>query len=290
MSEESSLILAPPAPVEKIKLSPEAAQMLEVALSGAALVAVVRNADENNVAVQAQVALKQVISQFDKAGKAIRDPHTKFCKDVIAFVEAQTKEAVQELDRISNTIANFHQLEMAKQRAAENAARLEREKIEQERLAEERRVREEAMAVQRRHDEEAASARRQAQEATNAKERAEAEALQREIERQKALADAKNMDAMDAIQAAYNEKAAEVAAPVREVVRAEGQRIATDWEITRINEHVLAKARPDLVRKIEFDMRAVKAELARGIKLPGVESKEVVRAGVSSRTAAAIEV
>lgn len=290
MSEESSLILAPPAPIEKLKLNPAGEQMLEVALSNAALIGKVTNADENNTAVQAQVGLKQVVSQFEKAGKAIRDPHTKFCKDVIAFVEAQTKDAVQELDRISNTIANFHQLEMAKQRAAENAARLERERIEQERLAEERRVREEAMAAQRKLDEEAAAARRQAQEATNAKQRAEAEALQREIERQKALAEAKNLDAMDAIQEKFNEKAAEVSAPVREVVRAEGQRIAMDWEITRINEHVLAKARPDLVRRYEFDQRAIKAELNRGIKLPGVEAKEVVNASVRTSAGRAVEV
>lgn len=290
MTEETSLILAPPAPIDKIKLSPEASQMMEVALSGAALIGKVTNADENSVASNAQMELKRVVSLFEKSGKAVREPHTKFCKDVIAFVDEQTKEAVRELDRISQTISSFHQLEMAKQRAAENAARLERERIENERLAEERRLREEAEAAQRKLDEEAAAARRQAQEATNAKQCAEAEALQREIERQKALAAAANHDAMDAIQEKFNEKAAEVSAPVREVVRAEGQRIATDWEITGINIHVLAKARPDLIRTIEFDKRAMKVELARGIKLPGVEAKEVVNATTTTRGTKAIDI
>ncbi len=287
---DDALILAPPAPIDKIKLNPEGAQMLERALAGSALIVRVTNADENTVAARAQADLKSVVSALDKAGKAIRDPHTKFCKDVIAFVEETTKEAVQELDRISNTIASFHQLEIAKQRAAENVARLERERIENELRAEERRLREEAVAAQRALDEQAAEARRQAQAARNAEEQAKAEALQREIERQKALATAANHDAMDAIQEKFNDQAAQIAAPVRESVRAEGQRISTDWEITRINEHQLAKARPDLVRNFEFDMRAVKAELTRGVKLPGVEAKEVVSASVRAGAGKAIDV
>lgn len=228
---DSTLILAPPAPIEKIKLNPEGAQMLERALAGAALIGKVTNADENAIAARAQADLKSIVSSLEKAGKEIRDPHTKFCKDVIAFVEETTKEAVQELERVSNTIASFHQLEIAKQRAIENAAN----------------------------------------ESLTALER----------EREAALANATSHDQRDAIQEHYSEKAAELSKPVIEPVRAEGQRISTDWEITRINEHQLAKARPDLVRKFEFDMRAVKAELARGVKLPGVEAREVVKAGVS---------
>lgn len=290
MSEEASLIVAPPAPVEKIKLSPEAEQLMEVALSNAALIGKVTNADENAAAANAQAELKRIVSMFDKAGKAIRDPHTKFCKDVIAFVEEKTKDANLELNRISTTIGNFQALELAKQRAAENAARLEQERIRKEQEAAERKLREEAAAAQRKLDEEAAEAARKLREATDAKARAEAEALQREIERQKQLAEAKNLDAMDAIQEKFSEQAAQISTPAPTPVRAEGQRVSVDWEITRINEHQLAKARPDLVRKIEFDVRSIKDELKRGVKLPGVEAREVVNATTTSRGTRAIEV
>lgn len=236
---EESLILAPPAPVEKIKLSPEAEQMMEVALSGAALIGKVTNADENAAAAAAQMELKRVVNLFEKSGEEVRAPHTKFNKDVIAFVKEHIADASRELDRVSTNIATFHQLEMAKQRAAENAAN---------------------------------------------------ESLtQLERDRETALANAKSEDERDAINEHYSDKAALVFAPVRENVRAEGQRIATDWEITSINIHVLAKARPDLIRTIEFDKRMMKAELARGIKLPGVEAKEVVNAGISTRERKAIE-
>lgn len=290
MNEETQLIVAPPAPVEKIKLSPEAEQLMEVALSNAALIGKVTNADENAAAAGAQIELKRIVTLFEKSGKAIRDPHTKFCKDVIAFVEEKTKDATMELQRISTTIGNFQQLELAKQRAAENAARLEQERIQKEQQEAERKLREEAAAAQRKLDEEAAEAARQLREATNARARAEAEALQREIERQQELAKAANLDAMDAIQEKFNEQAAQISAPIPQPVRADGQRVSVDWEITRINEHQLAKARPDLIRRIEFDLRAVKDELKRGVRLPGVEAKEVVNATVSSRGTKAIEV
>lgn len=42
----------------------------------------------------------------------------------------------------------------------------------------------------------------------------------------------------------------------------------------------LMKARPDLVRKVEFDLRSIKEELERGLKLPGVEARQVLKSGV----------
>jgi hypothetical protein len=37
------------------------------------------------------------------------------------------------------------------------------------------------------------------------------------------------------------------------------------------------RARPDLVREIKFDMVGIKEELKRGMKLPGVTAREVVK-------------
>ena len=63
-------------------------------------------------------------------------------------------------------------------------------------------------------------------------------------------------------------------------MRAKGQKLTPQWEITRINEWELARAHPELVRRIEFDMPKVKAALSLLQKLPGVEAREVVAASV----------
>lgn len=128
------------------------------------------------------------------------------------------------------------------------------------------------------------SQRRAAENARNA------ELTRLERERQEALAKAKTLDAQDAVDKHFNDKAAEVPTPIVEPVRAEGQRVTKDWEITKINEWTLAKARPDLVRRIEFDTRGIKDALKRGEKLPGVEAREVINASVRPVAQRAIEV
>ena len=50
------------------------------------------------------------------------------------------------------------------------------------------------------------------------------------------------------------------------------------------------KARPDLVRKIEWDMVAIKQLLDQGVKLPGVTAEEDLRIGVRGKMAATVEV
>ena len=106
----------------------------------------------------------------------------------------------------------------------------------------------------------------------------------REIERRREeeLAKAKSHEHREAIQARAEQEVASVAPPV-EAVRAEGQVVVEEIVIERVNEFELMKARPDLVRKVEFDMVALKAILKSGQKLPGVtfrkEIKNRVRAG-----------
>lgn len=111
-----------------------------------------------------------------------------------------------------------------------------------------------------------------------------------ERERQEAIAKVQSHDELDAINAEFNEQAQAVAQAIPQPVRAEGQIVRPTWEITRINEMQLARARPDLVRRIEFDMRAIKEELCRGVKLAGVEAREVINSGVRTTTQKAIEV
>lgn len=111
-----------------------------------------------------------------------------------------------------------------------------------------------------------------------------------ERERQEAIAKVQSHDELDAINEDFNQQAQTVVRAIPQPVRAEGQIVRPSWEITRINEMQLARARPDLVRKIEFDMRAIKEELGRGVKLAGVEAREVINSGVRTTAQNAIEV
>lgn len=113
-----------------------------------------------------------------------------------------------------------------------------------------------------------------------------------EIERERLaeIAKAKTHEQADAITERFNDLAAIATAPKPDPIRAEGQSVVVDWEITRLNEHQLARARPDLVRRIEFDMRALKDCLKRGEKLPGVEAREIVNSRVRTAPSVAIDV
>jgi hypothetical protein len=108
----------------------------------------------------------------------------------------------------------------------------------------------------------------------------QAELNEIERRRQEELAKAETHDQRDVVNARADEEA-KAAAPAVVQVRADGQRLRDEWEITQINEWALAKAHPELVRRIEFDMPKVKAalDLFDG-KLPGVIAQKVVKSSV----------
>lgn len=118
-------------------------------------------------------------------------------------------------------------------------------------LAEQRRVREEQLAQQRE--------------------------LQRiEADRQKALANATPEQAA-VLTEVINENAAlksRIESKPVEVTRSRGQTNRKFWRITQINDFQLLKARPDLVRKIEWDVVGIKQILDAGQTLPGVTAEE----------------
>lgn len=129
------------------------------------------------------------------------------------------------------------------------------------------------------------------QRAAEAAQRKELEAQERK--RQEELAKANTIDAQIAVNEKFDRQAAEVkeVAPIPEPVRAKGQVVAEKWVIERLNESELGQKRPDLVRKYEFAMDRVYAELERGVKLPGVvASKQVVSSVRLGRTQPAIDV
>lgn len=127
-----------------------------------------------------------------------------------------------------------------------------------------------------------------------AKQRAEDAARNKELQeierqRQAEIAKAKDHSALDAINTLFDQRAADQARPIEAPIRAEGQAVREVWEIESINEWVLARARPDLVRKIEFDMVAVKQALEHG-SLPGVKARKAVKATVRVASQKAIDV
>lgn len=267
-------------PVARTYSLPQEAELQKkTLLDAAALVGAVRTPDENAKAVGVQAQLKALVGLVEKARKKAKEP---ILEDGRALDEC-CRKFVAELDaealRISTEIGNFQQEELAKQRREQQRIAEEQHKIEEARQSELRRIAEEQAAAQ-------AEARRKAEEeakaARNAQEAAAAEA--RRVAAEKAAAEAaeraKEFAAAEAAQRAEAIKPAAVAP-----VRAQGQTVRTEPEITRINDWVLAKARPDLVRRLEFDMLAIKECLKRGDKLPGVEWREKIISGVRGNTA-----
>lgn len=110
-------------------------------------------------------------------------------------------------------------------------------------------------------------------------------------EKAAALAQAKSHDELEAVQETFNRRAADEA-PSPETItptRAEGQRVATDWEITVTDVWALARAHPACVT-IEPRLSEIKALLKAGVKVPGVIGKEIVKAGVRRSKSTAINV
>jgi hypothetical protein len=206
----------------------EAAVALKTqALENVALIAKVSNAEQQEIAVAGQRDLRTVIKLVEDARKACKAPIIAIGKKIDAVEDAFSAELKREEMRVAKLVGDFQQLEIAKQKAAEAARKVELDAIE--------------------------------------------------AERQRKLSTASSMDEADAIQKEFNDAAA--ALPAVEISKAEGQIVKEEWVIDSIREFELMRARPDLVRKVEFDMVALKAALSAG-KLPGVTAHKVVKSSV----------
>jgi len=121
-------------------------------------------------------------------------------------------------------------------------------------------------------------------EAVQAQQRRAVEALRladlADIERRKQeqLAQAQTIEEIDDIQERAGEEARAAAAPLQSV-RAEGQVVREDWEITITDIWALAKASPACVN-MEPRLIHIKALLNGGVKLPGVEAKKIINSTV----------
>lgn len=262
--------------------------MKESALAVGALVGRVTNAEENQIAVNAQGEISRMIAVAEKARVAAKEPILNFGR----LIDTQAKKFVEDLKaellRIAQLTADFQQLEQARVRAAEQARLAEQRKLEDERRMAEQAALREAQISKQRLDDEAKAIALAASKAKTEEAKKAAEAQRLEVERQQALAVAKSHEELDRINHRHAELVAEL--PVAQAQRAVGQRVREDWEITVTDIWLLARAHQACV-KIEPRLSEIKTLLNAGVKVAGVLAKPVFKAGVTTaRERAAIEV
>lgn len=258
---------------------PKAVEMKEAALATSALVGRVSNAKEQEIAVAAQAELDTLIRLAEKSRKAIKSPVIALGKEIDGKHEDYIAPVIEDRTRVTRLIADFQELELAKVRAAEAAARLEAEKIERERQAEIRRIQEAEEAHRRKLAAEEAAIRAQALLARNKQEAEAAAQRQRELDRQRELAQAASLEQMAATQERFNDKSATLAAkPIPTAAKAEGQTVTQDWEITILNPYELAKFHPQCVTITE-KRGEIKTLLAQGITVRGIAWKPIIKSG-----------
>lgn len=279
---ETSLIVGSQAPLAKFSINDEGRKLKLAALENSALIARVTDRDSKIVAVRAQQELKSVIHGIEKARQKLKEPLLQACRQLDTLCATESLELEKEYGRISQVVKEFDDAE--RRRVAEEErlqreelARIERAKqVELKRIADEQAARE---AEARRAKEEAD---RLVAEARTKKAKAAAEAARIEAERKEADAreNAKKTDILSNVVEERASDAAFAAGKPIEITTVSGQRTAGQWKITKINDWTLAKARPDLVREIKFDLVAIKSELNRGVKLAGLEAEWDYTAGV----------
>lgn len=304
MDTENALIVASRRDVPTFEFNGSAKEAKQKALEKSALIARVTDGDSKIVAVRAQQELKRVLNAIEKARKDLKEPLLVAGRQLDTLCATESVELEREFGRVANAVKEFDDAERRRVLEEERLQREELERIQREKEAELKRIADEQAAKERearRIQEEVdrkarelkdaadrllrdAANKKQREAAQKAQAEAEYQRMQAEAERQRLEADLARQNAEAAAKAQQVQEqagdAAYVASRPVEITRVAGQVTTVDWEITSINEWTLAKARPDLVSKITFDMRALKAALSRGDKLAGVVAKEVHKAGV----------
>lgn len=294
MSTETALVQwsAPLPALPQFTVLPMAIQARDEALAKAAVVGKVTNPVEQDKAVDAQKALKQLSNAFERQRKAFKEPFIEAGRVIDRAVEAEKKELDEEYGRISNLVSEHQLAEQRRIRDEEEAQRRELERIEREKQAELDRIAKEQSDKERIAKEKAEAA---AALAAAAKGKAAKEAARRAQDEAEACRLQAEQDAQKAAQAsnAVQERASELAyvesRPIQQS-RSSGQRMASDWEINVVNPYELAKYHPDCVN-ITARLSEIKARLNQGLEVKGVTAKKIIKAGViAGRERAAIDV
>jgi hypothetical protein len=260
-----------------ISFTPAALEMKRDALGLASLINRVSTADENASAVDAQKELKRILTLCETARKQAKEPVLDFGRTIDASAKQFAEDITSELNRVGRLVSDFQMLELAKQRAAEAARRLEEEKLERERQAEQRRIRLEAEAAARLLAAEQEAAIRKTQQARNDAERAEAAALQHELDRQKQLAEAKTHEQLEATQERFNQAAQSL--PRFETAKIKGQTVSEEWAVEVTDIHLLYRHHPNCVSMTPL-LSEIKALVKAGTIPKGVRADKVVKATV----------
>lgn len=299
MSQE--LIIMPVDKLPVATIASYALQMRDEALASSALIGKVENADQNIKCSTARKQIKSLISAFESQRKKLKEPILEAGRQLDRIVATESEELKREDGRLENLEKQFILEEMRRKREEEELQRRELARIEAERQAElvriaqaqaevERKAREAAEVEARKAQAEREAAEKLAREATNAKQREAAEAARIEADKRAAAArvEAEKQAAIAAEQARQQAQLAQERAdaakliesrPV-EMAKAYGQTVRTKWVIDRINDFQLMKSRPDLVRKIEWNMVELNQALTDNDgKLAGVEAHKDIAVG-----------
>jgi len=267
---------------ERVALSVAWEEIKSDALMAATTIETVVDGPSHDRAVSVQADIREALKFLEASRKELKDPFFQMGKRIDAAAKAEADELEKEEKRVQAMVNDFQTLELAKARAAENARRLEEERIEAARQAELRRLAEEEAAKKRELQEKERIALQTAMAARNAEEEAKAAALLREVTRQKELSEAESLEKQDEIQEKFNAESA--ALPVHEQHRAQGQRVKEDWEVTVLDVWTLARVHSNCV-KIEPLVSEIKKLLDLGVRVHGVTAKRVVSSTTTTRRA-----
>lgn len=261
-----SLIVTKPLELARgwCSVSTQARAQKEAVLADVALIGRVTNQRENDAATDAMKRLKALSSQFERERKAITEPLLEAQRELKRVVDVERDELDRECGRIECLVKDFALAEQRRIREEQEAQRRELERIEREKQAELKRIAEEQEKLER--------------EAKAARDAAESEAIRLEAEKRIAELAAKSQQVQEAA-----DLAARIESKPVEITRSFGQQTRKVWVIKQINDFQLMKARPDLVRKIEWDIVAIKEILNSGQSLPGVVAEEDLRVGVRGK-------
>lgn len=133
------------ADTREVAFTPQAGELKQLALAGAALVARVSNADEQAVAVDALKELQRIIKLTEDSRTAAKAPLLELGRAIDAAAKQFVSEIAEERDRISQLVADYQQLEQARARAEQQRLNAELTALE--------RARAEAIAQAKSHEE-----------------------------------------------------------------------------------------------------------------------------------------
>ena len=245
----------------RFELTSEFIAQRDDAIAAAALIARVSTPAENETANTALSNLLALSRQVESARKKVKEP----VLDLGRGIDAVAKEAVAPIEAaaapVKQLICDYQAAE--REKARQEALRIERERREAE---------EKAAAERRAEEARIAEETRKAMEAAKSKE--DAERLQRmALEAQQRAAEDEQRKQQVAAERAAQDKAA-TAAPV-----ARGQVVREDWEIEVFDIHKLYLAHPAAV-ELKPRLTVIRELINAGVMPKGVNARKVTKAGV----------